>query len=126
MGASLSEFDQRLFEDDETNRMIEAINLFDEICNSRWFVNTSMILFLNKKDLFKEKIQEVSIASVDVFTEDYKGKENDYDEGIRFFLDQFLKRNMQINKEVFWHVTCAIDTNNVRVVFNACREIIMK
>jgi len=124
--ASLSEFDQRLFEDDETNRMIEAINLFDEICNSRWFVNTSMILFLNKKDLFKEKIQEVSIASVDVFTEDYKGKENDYDEGIRFFLDQFLKRNMQINKEVFWHVTCAIDTNNVRVVFNACREIIMK
>lgn len=124
--ASLSEFDQRLFEDDETNRMVEAINLFDEICNSRWFVNTSMILFLNKKDLFKEKIQQVSIGSVDIFEADYKGKDKDYDDGIRFFLDQFLKRNMQINKEVFWHVTCAIDTNNVRVVFNACREIIMK
>merc|ERR1712166_348371 len=104
-----------------TNRMVEAINLFDEICNSRWF--------MNKKDLFKEKIQQVSIASVDEFTEDYKRdslKDNDYDEGIRFFLDQFLKRNMQSDKEVFWHVTCAIDTNNVRVVFNACREIIMK
>lgn len=85
-----------------------------------------MILFLNKKDLFKDKIKLVSIGSVNVFTEEYKGKSNDYDEGIRFFLDQFLKRNMQVNKEVFWHVTCAIDTNNVRVVFNACREIIMK
>jgi hypothetical protein len=31
-----------------------------------------------------------------LFQEDYKGKENDYDEGIRFFLDQFLKRNMQV------------------------------
>jgi len=124
--ASLSEYDQRLFEDDETNRMTEAINLFDEICNSRWFVNTSMILFLNKKDLFKEKIKQVSISSVETFADDYKGEDNNYDEGIQFFLNQFLKRNMQNNKEVFWHVTCAIDTNNVRVVFNACREIIMK
>jgi len=98
--ASLSEYDQRLFEDDETNRMVEAINLFDEICNSRWFVNTSMILFLNKKDLFKDKIKLVSIGSVNVFTEEYKGKSNDYDEGIRFFLDQFLKRNMQVNCRV--------------------------
>ena len=39
--------------------MEEALNLFDEICNSRWFVETSMILFLNKVDLFEEKIVNV-------------------------------------------------------------------
>lgn len=27
---------------------MEALSLFDEICNSRWFRHTSMILFLNK------------------------------------------------------------------------------
>jgi guanine nucleotide-binding protein subunit alpha len=34
------------------------MRLFESICNSRWFINTSMILFFNKKDLFAEKIQE--------------------------------------------------------------------
>ena len=43
-------------EDGRTNRMQEALTLFDQICNSRFFNETSMILFLNKFDLFKEKI----------------------------------------------------------------------
>jgi len=53
--AALSEYDQVLFEDEETNRMVEALNLFDEICNYKMFKKTSMILFLNKRDLFAEK-----------------------------------------------------------------------
>lgn len=36
--------------------MTEAITLFDSICNSKWFILTSIILFLNKVDLFKDKI----------------------------------------------------------------------
>ena len=50
--AAISEYDQVLYEDENTNRMVEALNLFEEICNSRWFHDTSMILFLNKRDLF--------------------------------------------------------------------------
>ena len=41
--------------------MIESMRLFESICNSRWFINTSIILFLNKKDLFAEKIKFISI-----------------------------------------------------------------
>lgn len=48
----MSEYDLKLYEDDTTNRMHESIKLFKEICNTKWFANTSMILFLNKKDLF--------------------------------------------------------------------------
>ena len=33
-----SEFDQVLFEDESTNRLTEAIALFDQICNSQWFL----------------------------------------------------------------------------------------
>lgn len=46
-----------LAEDEEMNRMVESMKLFDSICNSKWFVETSIILFLNKKDLFEEKIK---------------------------------------------------------------------
>jgi len=52
---SLSAYDQTLYEDDTTNRMKEALGLFKNICNSRWFKDAAMILFLNKKDLFQEK-----------------------------------------------------------------------
>lgn len=37
--------------------MVESMKLFDSICNNKWFVETSIILFLNKKDLFEEKIR---------------------------------------------------------------------
>ena len=47
--AALSEYDQVLFEDETQNRMDEAISLFDQIVNSKWFKQTAMILFLNKK-----------------------------------------------------------------------------
>lgn len=39
------------------NRMHESMKLFDSICNNKWFTDTSIILFLNKKDLFEEKIK---------------------------------------------------------------------
>lgn len=51
-------YDLVLAEDEEMNRMIESLKLFDSICNSKWFVETSIILFLNKKDLFEEKINK--------------------------------------------------------------------
>lgn len=38
------------------NRMHESLMLFDSICNNKFFVDTSIILFLNKKDLFAIKI----------------------------------------------------------------------
>jgi guanine nucleotide-binding protein G(o) subunit alpha len=52
---------QVLVEDETTNRMHESLRLFDSICNNKWFVNTSIILFLNKKDLFSEKITRSSL-----------------------------------------------------------------
>jgi len=34
---ALSEYDLKLYEDDDTNRMHESLKLFDDICNSKWF-----------------------------------------------------------------------------------------
>ena len=50
--------------------MLEALMLFDSICNSTWFTKTSMILFLNKIDIFKEKIKDSPIKK---YFPDYKG-----------------------------------------------------
>ena len=46
------------------------MKLFDSICNNKWFTDTSIILFLNKKDLFQEKIKKSPLTAC--FT-DYTG-----------------------------------------------------
>lgn len=38
--------------------MQESLKLFDSICNNKWFTDTSIILFLNKRDLFAAKIKK--------------------------------------------------------------------
>ena len=43
--------------------MQESLKLFDSICNNKWFGDTSIILFLNKKDLFEQKILHSSLTT---------------------------------------------------------------
>jgi len=40
--------------------MTESLALFESVINSRWFLRTSIILFLNKIDVFKVKLPKVS------------------------------------------------------------------
>ena len=68
-----SGYDLVLAEDEEMNRMTESMKLFDSICNNKWFVDTSIILFLNKKDLFEEKIRHSQLS---VCFPEYKGMSN--------------------------------------------------
>ena len=41
--------------------MHESLHLFNSICNHRYFAATSLILFLNKKDVFIEKIKKAHL-----------------------------------------------------------------
>src|SRR5436189_2204038 len=50
--------------------MKESLMVFEQICNSKWFSRTSMILFLNKIDLFQTKLRYSSLTS---YFPDFKG-----------------------------------------------------
>ena len=43
--------------------MKESLALFEVILNSDYFVNTSIILFLNKTDLFPERLMHKPLRS---------------------------------------------------------------
>ncbi len=62
--SAISEYDEVLYEDNTVNRMVESINLFSEICSSKWFTETSIVLFLNKSDLFLQKIKAIDMTCV--------------------------------------------------------------
>lgn len=119
--ASLSEYDQTLREDDSQNRMTESLLLFDEICNSPWFKDTSFILFLNKIDLFKEKILRVDLS---VAFPNYTGGKN-FEAASNYIKARFLEQNTSPHS-VYVHFTCAINTENVEFVFKCVRDTLLK
>uniref|UniRef100_A0A915HJD4 Guanine nucleotide-binding protein G(I) subunit alpha n=1 Tax=Romanomermis culicivorax TaxID=13658 RepID=A0A915HJD4_ROMCU len=121
---AMSEYDMVLAEDEEMNRMIESMKLFDSICNNKWFTETSIILFLNKKDLFEEKIKK---SPLKICFSDYTGS-NIYEEAAAFIQMKFenLNKRRDGQKEIYTHFTCATDTNNIRFVFDAVTDIIIK
>ncbi|ORZ34392.1 G protein alpha subunit [Catenaria anguillulae PL171] len=120
---AISEYDQVLLEDESVNRMHESLALFDSICNSRWFEQTSMILFLNKIDLFKSKLQYSPIRRC---FPDFNGVEGDFDSACEYFLTRFVSLNRSPNKQVYCHFTCATDTSQIRFVMASVNDCIIQ
>uniref|UniRef100_A0A672TFH2 Guanine nucleotide-binding protein subunit alpha n=1 Tax=Strigops habroptila TaxID=2489341 RepID=A0A672TFH2_STRHB len=120
---ALSEYDQVLVESDNENRMEESKALFRTIITYPWFQNSSVILFLNKKDLLEEKIMYSHL--VDYFPE-YDGPQRDAQAAREFILKMFVDLNPDNDKIIYSHFTCATDTENIRFVFAAVKDTILQ
>ena len=103
---ALSEYDQVLLEESNQvlsnppvicsttdkapkNRMMESLVLFDSVVNSRWFMRTSIILFLNKVDLFRQKLPRSPLSN---YFPDYSGG-NDVNRAAKYLLWRFNQVN---------------------------------
>ena len=60
----LSEYDQILVEENNQNRMEESKALFQHIVEYPYFHQSSVILFLNKKDLLEEKTKDIKSKAI--------------------------------------------------------------
>ena len=115
--SSIAEYDQVLREDPTKNRMLESLELFEQLVDSPWFKDSMMVLFLNKKDLFQEKITRV----------DLKVCFDNYNEGCneepakRFIEEQFRGKTKRGKDKMFVHHTCALETTSVQVVFQTVK-----
>ena len=69
---ALSEYDQALYEDGSVNRLQEALDLFNGVCQSQWFQRTAVQLVFNKTDLFREKLKTSPLKG---YFPDFQGKQ---------------------------------------------------
>ncbi|KAL2162616.1 hypothetical protein VTH06DRAFT_6452 [Thermothelomyces fergusii] len=121
---AISGYDQCLVEDKDGNQMNEALMLWESIANSHWFTKSALILFLNKMDLFKEKLAKSPITNHG-FT-DYHGPPNDWEKASHYFMDKFRALNRNPEKEIYGHFTNATDTNLLKITMGSVQDMIIQ
>lgn len=92
---SLSDFDQKCYEDDITNRMMEALELFGETMNYKRFQESSIFLVFTKYHIFKEKIKK---KDLNILFQDYEGG-HDEKKALEYIINKFkslAKNNSRI------------------------------
>ncbi|ODV94817.1 hypothetical protein PACTADRAFT_3707 [Pachysolen tannophilus NRRL Y-2460] len=119
---AISEYDQKLFEDRSVNRMHEAMHLFNQLRNSRWFYDVPFILFVNKMDLFEKKLSHSPLVK---YFPEYQGDPTDVEAATKFFENCFISMN-KTNKPIYIHRTCATDTQSMKFVLTAITDMIIQ
>jgi len=120
---AISGYDQCLVEDKDANQMNEALMLFESICNSQWFIQTSIILFLNKEDLFRQKLQ---FSPVRKYFPDYSGDPKSFKHASEFFAESFRRLNRNPTKDIYVHLTCATNTNLLKITMKSVQDMILQ
>eukprot|EP01126_Amoeba_proteus_P059015 TRINITY_DN767_c0_g1_i2.p1 TRINITY_DN767_c0_g1~~TRINITY_DN767_c0_g1_i2.p1 ORF type:complete len:261 (+),score=35.48 TRINITY_DN767_c0_g1_i2:431-1213(+) len=122
---AINEYDMVLEEDETENRLVESIKLWRALTNAPFFKGIPFLLFLNKSDLFQEKLPRVPL--VDIFADYPTFHESsavaglsDFEKGWRFIKEQYAK--YFAGTSFYAHTTCAIDTESCRNVFKSVQD----
>jgi len=124
---ALSEYDLCLREDIHRNRMQDALETFDKICNYKLLKDTCLILFLNKEDEFKEKIAHIDL---NVCFPEYKGGCN-YKAAIEHIENKFKEISAKNNtsnggsRNLYINLTTATSTVLMDNVMRGVKDIIL-
>ena len=97
--------------------------LFESILSLPWFRKSSIILFLNKMDLFKEKLADKPIRD---YFPDYSGAITDVEAAQTYFAKKFKSLNRNPDREIYVHYTNATDTNLLKVTMESVQDTIIQ
>ncbi|GLD49341.1 guanine nucleotide-binding protein G(o) subunit alpha-like protein [Lates japonicus] len=122
---ALSSYDMTLMENPSVNQLQESLELFASICTNTVFNSTSLILFMNKTDLFREKILH-SGRHLRFYLSSYAGADGDVDAAAHHITAMFSSCNSSPDKPVYHHFTTATDTTNIQVVLHMVIDQIIK
>jgi len=122
--AALDEFDMANPENPTMTRMEESLQVFGSTLNMPAFDSVCIILFLNKTDLFAEKIKVIDVTKT---FPDWEAGSN-YEDGVKYILDLYKSKLSERRNpdSIYVHETCAIDTNQIQFVFKAVMDTIFR
>ncbi|KAH9936976.1 G-protein alpha subunit [Fomitopsis serialis] len=125
--APISSFDQVLAEDTRVNRLDDSLQLWQTVVSNPLLKKVNIILFLNKCDLLKRKLE--SGVRLKHYMTSYRDRPNDYDTVSNYFRLKFgaMHHSYTPNKarECFIHFTSVTDTRNTQTIISNVRDIIL-
>ncbi|KAJ6623991.1 guanine nucleotide-binding protein [Mycena sp. CBHHK59/15] len=125
--APVSAFDQYLEEDPRTNRIDDSLQLFTQVCSNALLKSVHLVLFLNKTDLLKAKID--TGLRVQKYITSFGGRTNDYETVVQYFRAHFLqvhRRNNENRRVLYTHFTSVVDTKATQRIIGNVRDSIFR
>eukprot|EP01125_Pyxidicula_operculata_P010631 TRINITY_DN34_c1_g1_i1.p1 TRINITY_DN34_c1_g1~~TRINITY_DN34_c1_g1_i1.p1 ORF type:complete len:379 (-),score=95.62 TRINITY_DN34_c1_g1_i1:190-1290(-) len=119
---ALSEYDQTLREDSDVMRMQESMKLFRGVVANEALHHVSMIVFLNKYDIFKEKIAKTDLS---VCFPDYTGGK-DEEAAFEFMKSKFTSLNTNPDRKIYTITTTATDIKQIRSAMETVKSVVLE
>jgi len=121
---SLSDYNQKLYEDEEVNRMSENFQLFTHTANNPKLKDKPIIVIFNKLDIFTDKLAQRK-DSISVAFADYTGDPYSVEDSIKFLESKFASTRENSEKIFFFTVT-AINLDEMKRVFSDVKRIALE
>ncbi len=100
--------------------LLQSLELFDQLVNSRWLQRASFFLFLNKRDLFRDMLSHVPLSACfpEYGTASFEG--GDVSAAEDFVCNQFLRRNRsgRLVRSQFMVATDSVNSVDLRFFVN--------
>ncbi|KAF9533893.1 guanine nucleotide-binding protein [Crepidotus variabilis] len=125
--APVSAFDQYLEEDPRTNRIDDSLQLFTQICSNALLKSVHLVLFLNKTDLLRAKLERG--LKVRKYITSFGERSNEYETVIQYFRAHFLqvhRRNNENRRVLYTHFTSVVDTKATQRIIGNVRDSIFR
>lgn len=123
----ISAFDQYLEEDPRTNRIDDSLQLFTQICSNQLLKRVHLVLFLNKTDILRKKLERG--LSVSKYILSYGDRPNEYESVVQYFRAHFLqvhRRNNENRRVLYTHLTNVVDTKATQSIIGNVRDSIFR
>ncbi|KAL8848213.1 MAG: hypothetical protein Q9221_006731 [Calogaya cf. arnoldii] len=121
--ASLAGYNRCLIEASDTNQLQESLLLFESLLSTSYLKNVTIVLVLNKLDVFRQQIQEHPLR---LWFPDFVGREKDHEAALTYIEAKFkaLKR-LSDEREIHVYYTDATNIENCQATLRDIEERFM-
>lgn len=125
--APISCFDEQLREDRNVNRLEDSLQLWRTVCSSRILAKTQIILFLNKCDILRNKLQRG--VSVKTHVPSFGDRKNDAATAMKYFQHHFkeiFKASSPEPRSLFAYFTSVVDTKATAATLTMVQDSVLR
>jgi len=125
--APISGFDQTLVEDRSVNRLEDSVLLWKEVCSNKLLAEVDLILFLNKCDILKSKLN--SGIRLSKYVRSFGDRPNDVETVEKYFRSKFhaIQREHSPQPRKFYgFCTSVTDSTTTMGILASVRDMVMR